>query len=254
MCGFEPQKIKLELSGVHLKWVENWRLQTRPYTMESPVFNLVQLFMVETALNLQSHQVQIWLNQILFLSPECFIMIVRFFWRVPFFPTGSWSCLFCRLDMTSQWISSGSEWHWWGFLFSAQSFLGFPAADTVTCVIHNTPTWSMSRVADEIQCWVIPSDAHEAKQSELCTWKDWLGPEDENRSFHEVIWVLSKSQKGEENIRNCMERNRRDYCGTTVQMQNLYKYWRVCTVLMEVREWELEKFGSLKSGMGWDMK
>lgn len=53
----------------------------------------------------------------------------------------------------------GSEWHWCGFLFSAQSFLGFPAADTAMCVIYNTPTWNMSRVADKIQCWLIPNDA-----------------------------------------------------------------------------------------------
>lgn len=156
--------------------------------------------------------------------------------------------------MTNQWISSGLEWDWWGFFVFVQSLLGFPAADTVTCVIYNTPTWNMSRVADEIQCWLIPSGVHEAKQSELCTCKDWLRTEDENRSFPEMIVVLSRSQKGKGSIRNYMERNREDYDGTTVQMQNLHTYWRVCTVLMEVREWELERVESLQWRMRWGMK
>lgn len=78
---------------------------------------------------------------------------------------------------------------------------------------------------------------HKAKQSELCTWKDWLRTENENRSFPEM-----------------MERIREDYYGTTVQMQNLHEYWRVYTILIEVREWDLEKVESLQSRMRWGVK
>lgn len=42
--------------------------------------NLVQLFMVDIVAKLQSHEVQIWLNQIiLFISHVCVTMIVGVF-------------------------------------------------------------------------------------------------------------------------------------------------------------------------------
>lgn len=148
--------------------------------------------------------------------------------------------------MTSQWISSGLEWDWWVFFVFVQSLLGFPAADTVTCVIYNTPTWNMSRVADEIQCWLIPSGVHEAKQSELCTWKGWLRTEDENRSFPERILVLSRSQKVKGSIRNYMK-------GTGKTMMVPQYKCRICTYIEGyVQSWGSESWKGLRvCNQGW---